>query len=81
MNYYVVPITGDPDRAMGLLAKAGIQSLGSQSFLIGSDGGASRGPFPTVSARLAATDAESATDRVRAALPDEDFTVEDARPE
>jgi hypothetical protein len=61
MPYFLVHIHGDAHRAAGLLALAGIQNL------VAEEG---------VTARLTARDAESAVERVRAALG-ESFEVED----
>jgi hypothetical protein len=72
--HYLVTILGDPHRAAGLLAKAGIQNVRSLDP-------AARG---TVSARLSADDPDAAVERVRRAL-DADalgpagFTIGDAR--
>jgi hypothetical protein len=62
----IARVRGDPARAAGLLAKAGIQNLVA-------DGG--------VTARLVAEDGEKAVQRVRAALEGEPFTVEAAEQE
>jgi hypothetical protein len=62
MPYFLVCIRGDPARAAGLLARAGIQNL------VADEG---------VTARLVAENGEKAVQRVRAALEGEPFTVED----
>jgi hypothetical protein len=66
MPYYLVWIRGDPARAAGLLAKAGIQNL------VADEG---------VTARLVAEDGERAVQRVRTALEGEEFTIAEAQPE
>jgi hypothetical protein len=63
MPYFLVGIRGDPARAAGLLAKAGIQNL------VADEG---------VTARLVAENGENAVQRVRAALEGEPFEVEAA---
>jgi hypothetical protein len=66
MPYFLVWIRGDPARAAGLLARAGIQNL------VANEG---------ITARLVAEDGERAVQRVRAALESESFTVAEAQPE
>jgi hypothetical protein len=66
MPYFLVWIRGDPARAAGLLARAGIQNL------VANEG---------ITARLVAEDGERAVQRVRAALEGESFTVAEAQPE
>jgi hypothetical protein len=77
MSRYFVGIHGDPDRAFGLLAKAGIQSLGSSAYWLGR-GSAEDAPIKRATARLPADSPEEAVERVRGALAGEPFTVEDA---
>jgi hypothetical protein len=80
MPDFYVGIRGDPDRAAGLLAKAGIQVVGSHAYWVG-PGSAEDAPVKGSTARLDAEDGEAAVERVRAALQGEAFTVEDeARP-
>lgn len=74
--HYLVTIIGDPYRAMGLLAKAGIQN----TFDPSPEG---RG---RVNARLSANDPDAAVERVRRALDADGlgaagFTVGDVRRE
>jgi hypothetical protein len=74
--HFLVEIRGDTYRAMGLLAKAGIQNLRSLDP-------EARG---MVSARLSADDPDAAVERVRRALDADGlgaagFTVGDVRPE
>ena len=57
MPYFLVDIRGDAYRAMGLLAKAGIQNIASDEE-----------PTKLVTARLSSETAESARGRVLAAL-------------
>jgi hypothetical protein len=75
--YFLVPITGDPDRAAGLLTKAGIESVGR---FAGDRDPAQRASLRLMAARLSAESAELARERVRAAVG-EGFTVEPAREE
>jgi hypothetical protein len=72
--YLLVPIEGDATRAARLLAAAGIQNLVKVPEPT-ADGTES---LPIAVARLQASDAPSALDRVRAALREEPFTVEGA---
>jgi hypothetical protein len=72
--HYLVTIIGDPARAAGLLAMAGVQNM--------------RGPLDRdrITARLSADNPETAVDRVRRALSadglgDAGFEVGDVRPE
>ena len=70
MPYFLVDIGGDADRAMGLLALAGIQNI--------------VWPEPStehLTARVSADTPENARGRVLAALDDEVFTIEAVRPE
>ena len=74
--HFLVEIIGDPHRAAGLLAKAGIQNLRSLDP-------AARG---MVSARLSADDSDAAVERVRRALDADGlgaagFQIGDVRPE
>jgi hypothetical protein len=66
MPYYLIWIRGDPARAAGLLAKAGIQNVVSEDAPARGD----------VAARLSAKSVELALERVRRALEGEPFTVE-----
>jgi hypothetical protein len=66
MPHFLVAIRGDPARAAGLLAVAGIQNL------VTSDG---------IAARLRAADGEHAAERVQDALEGEPLTVGEARRE
>jgi hypothetical protein len=65
--YYLVPVSGDRDRATGLLALNGIQNV------IAEDGG--------LIARLPAPDPQKARIRVVASLEEGDFEVGEASPE
>jgi hypothetical protein len=65
MPYFLVPITGDPDRAAGLLTKAGIESVGR---FAGDRDPAQRASLRLMAARLSAESAELARERVRAAV-------------
>lgn len=65
--FYLVPNQGDPGRAAGLLAAVGIQNTDYRQ--------------DSVTARLRAADAEAALGRVRAALGDEQFTIDQVREE
>jgi hypothetical protein len=67
MALYLVPIEGDPGRAAGLLAVAGIQNTDYREA--------------SVTARLHADNAENARGRVLAALSGEPFVITDAREE
>jgi hypothetical protein len=68
MSQYLVDIRGDAYRAMGLLAKQGIQSIVS-----------SEASTEHVTARLSADSPENARGHVLAALGGEAFTIEDVR--
>jgi len=75
--FFLVEIRGDGYRAMGLLAKVGIQNL----YNVGDP--ASRGQG---TARLSADDPDSAVERVRhaldgSALGGSGFSIGDVRPE
>ena len=69
MRYFLVWIRGDPARAAGLLAKAGIQNVVSKDVKDAPAGG-------DIAARLSAKSPELALERVRQALEGEAFTVE-----
>ncbi len=69
MPYFLVDIRGDAKRAMGLLAKVGIQSMSSGE------------PTELLTARLSADFPENAQGRVLAALGDEAFTIDGVRAE
>jgi hypothetical protein len=71
MPYFLVPIQGDADRAVGLLAQVGIQVLISFDSMFAR----------TVSARLHAESPEKAAERVRVSLEGEELTVGEAVPE
>jgi hypothetical protein len=81
MPYFLVPIRGNPDRAAGLLAKAGIQHVISLADSAGAEVPAGHVPARAVAARLSAESGKLAADRVRRALEGEPFTVGVARPE
>jgi hypothetical protein len=73
---YFVGIHGDPGRAAGLLAKVGIQNVGSSAYWVGR-GSAEDAPVKRATARLSADNPEQAVERLRAALAGEPYTVED----
>jgi hypothetical protein len=68
--YFLVDISGDADRAMGLLALAGIQKIVS-----------SEASTEHLTARVSADTPANARGRVLAALGGEAFTIEHVRPE
>jgi hypothetical protein len=68
--YFLVDIRGDALRAMGLLAKVGIQNIPSDLE-----------PTELLTARLSANFPENAQGRVLAALGDEAFTINGVRAE
>ena len=70
MPHFLVDLRGDAHRAMGLLAKAGIQNIAEPEA-----------PAERVTARLSSESPESARGRVLAALLGEPYTVERARAE
>ena len=67
---FLVDIRGDAQRAMGLLALAGIQDISSDLE-----------PSELLTARISADVPENARGRVLAALGGEAFTIEAVRPE
>jgi hypothetical protein len=67
--YFLVDIRGDAKLAIGLLAKAGIQSMSSGE------------PTELLTARLSADVPENAQGRVLAALGGEAFTIAYVRPQ
>jgi hypothetical protein len=81
MPYFLVPIRGNPDRAAGLLGKAGIQNVVTEADSAGAEVPAGHVPARGVAARLSAESAKAAAERVRSALGDEPFTVGVAQPE
>jgi hypothetical protein len=68
--YFLVDIRGDAQRAMGLLAKVGIQNVPSDLE-----------PTEFLTARVSADTPQSAHGRVLAALDGEAFAIEHVRPE
>jgi hypothetical protein len=68
VSHYLVEIHGNAYRAMGLLAKGGIQNVVSRD-----------NPTRQVAARVSSETAEDARGRVLAALMGEPFTVQAAR--
>jgi hypothetical protein len=70
MPYYRVTVRGDPTRASGLLGLAGIENVvaGPRD---------PHAPGRTLIARLPADNGELAVQRVRAALMDDAFNVDD----
>lgn len=70
MQTFLVCVRGDAYRAKGLLTRAGIENVAEPQAL-----------SERVTARLASETADSAFERVRAALAGERFSVGGARPE
>jgi hypothetical protein len=68
--YFLVDISGDAQRSMGLLALAGIQNIPSDLE-----------PTELLTARVSADTPQNAHGRVLAALDGETFTIEHVRPE
>lgn len=70
MPYFLIDIHGDAYRAMGLLARAGVQNVAVPEELT-----------ERVVARISSDNAERARGRVLAALMGETYTVEAGRAE
>ena len=68
MPHFLVDIRGDAHRAMGLLAKAGVQNVVSRDD-----------PMEQVAARVSSDNPEAAKGRVLSALGGEPFTLAEAR--